>query len=137
MVQFLDVDPSKIPTMRQGRRGRVSYPLLKTFMETGKKCAQLDRTGIQSSFQGLYSCLGSYIKNHGLPIQLFSADGEIYLLRTDLDNEGNPLDTTTVSAEQQITADGNVGSEASIPAARITPQEVSSRGKIEAKKGNK
>jgi len=91
MVKFIDVDPNEIDNTRQGRRGRVSYPILKSFLETGKYVAILDRTGMQQSFQGLYSCLGSYIRNHHLPIKLFSRDRQLYLMRLDIDKEGNEI----------------------------------------------
>lgn len=94
MVKFIDVDPDDVPNMRAPHRGRVSYPILKTFLETGKVVAQLDREGIQQSFQSLYSSLSAYIRNHELPINMFSREGEIYLARTDIDDEGNasPID---------------------------------------------
>jgi hypothetical protein len=89
MVKFLDVDPDDIPMNREGRRGRVSYPILKSFLETGKHVAMLDRTGMQQSFQSLYSCLNSYIRNHDMPIKLFSRQNQLYLMRLDIDDEGN------------------------------------------------
>jgi hypothetical protein len=100
MVNFIDVDPDLIPNMRTPHRGRVSYPILKTFLETGKVVAQLDRTGIQQSFQSLYSSVSAYIRNHELPINLFSREGEIYLARTDLDENGNVKPTTLDAVAQ-------------------------------------
>ena len=47
MVKFIDIDPDEIPRFSEGRRGRVSYPILKSFLETGKILVMLDRTGIQ------------------------------------------------------------------------------------------
>ena len=88
-MKFNAVDPDEIPSMREGRRGRVSYPILKSFMETGIVCAQLDRTGMQQSFQSLYSSLSAYIRSHELPIKLFSRGGQIYLLRLDLNPDGS------------------------------------------------
>jgi hypothetical protein len=85
MVKFIDVDPNEIPNLRDGRRGRVSYPILKSFMETGKVLAKLDRTGIQQSLQSLNSSLGAYIRSHNLPLRVFNRQGEIYLARTDTD----------------------------------------------------
>jgi hypothetical protein len=104
MVQFLDVDPDDIPNHREGRRGRVSYPILKSFLETDKYVVQLDRTGMQQSFQALYSCLNSYIRNHELPIRIFSRSGEIYLMRTDVDKDGN-----TIENDGLTTTEGNAG----------------------------
>jgi hypothetical protein len=75
--------------MRAPHRGRVSYPILKTFLETNKVVAQLDRTGIQQNLQSLYSSLSAYIRSHELPIKLFSREGELYLARLDLDENGD------------------------------------------------
>lgn len=84
MVKFLEVDPEDVPNFRESHRGRVSYPILKSFLETGMPLAQLDRTGIQQSLQSLNSSLGAYIRSHGLPIKMFTRRGEVYLARTDL-----------------------------------------------------
>jgi hypothetical protein len=89
MVKFIDVDPNEVPNFRESRRGRVSYPILKSFLETGKPLVQLDRTGVQQSLQSLSSSLGAYIRNHELPVKLFQRRGEIYLMRTDIDEGGS------------------------------------------------
>lgn len=89
MVKILPVDPNEIPNLREAHRGRVSYPILKTFLETGFVAGQVDRTGIQQSLQGLNSSLNAYIKSHGLPIKLINRGGQIYLIRLDTDDDGN------------------------------------------------
>lgn len=91
MVKFIDVDPNKIDDASFTHRGRVSYPILKAFLETGKYVVQLDRTGMQQSFQGLYSSLNSYIRNHRLPVKLLSRGGQLMLMRLDIDPKGNPI----------------------------------------------
>jgi len=91
MVKFIDVDPTELDDTRTGRRGRVSYPILKSFLETGKFLVMLDRTGMQQSVMGLSSALNSYIRNHQMPIKLFTRSGQIYLMRLDVDKEGNPI----------------------------------------------
>jgi hypothetical protein len=89
MVKFVPVDPDEVPNFRESHRGRVSYPILKSFLETGMVLVKLDRTGIQQSLQSLNSSLGAYIRNHGLPVKIFNRMGEIYLMRLDADEEGN------------------------------------------------
>lgn len=91
VVKFIDVDPDEVPNLREAHRGRVSYPILKSFLETGKTLVILDRTGIQQSLQSLNSSLGAYIRNHTLPIKLFTRGGQIYLMRTDTDEAGNAV----------------------------------------------
>jgi hypothetical protein len=91
MVKFIPVKPEDIPNFRESHRGRVSYPILKAFLETGEVLVQVDREGVQQSLQGLNSSLGAYIKSHNLPIKLFNRGGELYLMRTDTDDEGDVL----------------------------------------------
>lgn len=91
MVKFIDVNPNDLDDSSFTHRGRVSYPILKAFLETGKYVVQLDRTGMQQSFQGLYSSLGSYIRNHHLPVKLFSRGGQLLLMRLDIDKDGKPI----------------------------------------------
>jgi hypothetical protein len=88
MVKFIDVDPSEISNFVGGRRGRVSYPILKSFLETGKTLVKLDRTGIQQNLQSLTSSLNAYVKSHNLPVKIFQRQGELYLARTDTDEAG-------------------------------------------------
>jgi len=87
--RFVPVDPDEIPNIREARRGRVSYPLLKGFLESMLPIARLDRTGISRTSYSLSMTLGLYIKNHELPIKVCTRKGEIYLARTDVDDEGN------------------------------------------------
>lgn len=91
MVKFVDIDPAEINTERSGRRGRVSYPILKAFMERNAKVSKLDLTGLDKNPQYLRSVLHAYIKSHKMPIKVFSADGELHLMRLDLDNDGNAI----------------------------------------------
>jgi hypothetical protein len=116
VVKFIDVDPDQIPNMRDAHRGRVSYPILKSFLETGKTAVQLDRTGMQQSLVSLNSSLGAYIRSHELPIKLFTRGGEIYLIRTDLDAEGNVV---------PVSPNGGRGVTGEVK--DITPDEVSER----------
>lgn len=134
MVKFVDVDPRDIPFNREGRRGRVSYPILKSFLETNKVCVKLDRTGVQQSFQALYSMLRAYVMSHQLPIKIFSSGGEIYLMRIDMDAEGNPVANWR---EQLASTDGNAGMLADVPAKPITAEEVTSRAQQERGKTTK
>jgi hypothetical protein len=90
MVKFKEIDPADVHLVRSGRRGRVSYPILKMFLESGMAVGQLDRTGIQQSLMSLNSSLGAYIRNHNLPLEMWTSQGEIYLARTDIDDEGKP-----------------------------------------------
>lgn len=104
MVRFIPVDPEEIDNTRQGRRGRVSYPILKTFMESGLPVAQLDRTGMQQKLQSLMSGLNYYINAHDYPVSMFIRRGELFFVRTDLDKDGNPIsdDAEEVSGDMAV-----------------------------------
>jgi hypothetical protein len=90
VVKFTEVDPEDVHLVRSGRRGRVSYPILKMFLESGMAVGKLDRAGMQQSLMSLNSSLGAYIRNHELPLQMWTSQGEIYLARTDIGDDGKP-----------------------------------------------
>ena len=92
MVKFDAVDPAEINNLRAPHRGRVSYPILKGFLETDLFLAKLDRTGMQQSNQSLYSSLGAYIRSHNMPIRLFQRQGDMYLMRLDIDESGATIE---------------------------------------------
>lgn len=123
MVKFVDVDPEEIPNHREGRRGRVSYPILKSFLETNKYVAMLDRTGMQQSLQSLYSSLRAYIVSHELPIKIFSRQGQIYLMRLDIDEEGNFIE----GWQLERASDGRIGMERDAESKPLTSDEVAER----------
>lgn len=126
MVKFIEVNPDEIDNTREAHRGRVSYPILKSFLETNLYVAQLDRTGIQTSFQALYSSLNSYIRNHNLPIKLFSRAGLIYLMRLDIDKGGNIIPDW---GAKMVEAWGTP--------LEITPEVVTQRFEVEKEKATK
>jgi hypothetical protein len=90
MVMFIKKDPADLNVNRLGRRGRVSYPLLKSFMEANIKLAEVDLEGLDRNPTYLRSVLAAYINSHRLPIRLFSAEGKLHMMRLDLDNDGHP-----------------------------------------------
>ena len=109
MVKFepvnVDEFENEVRSAKKGHRGRVSYPILKMFLESDLYMAKLDRTGMQQSLRGLYSCLRSYIENHNMPINLRQRSGEIYLNRTDIDKDGNPIDREEAEKEREEEAE--------------------------------
>lgn len=124
MVKLIPVDPADVPTERSGRRGRVSYPIIKNFLEMNQKMCKLDLTGLDKNPAYLRSVLYSYIKSHNLPIKVFSADGELHLMRLDLDNEGNLIEGWEA---KESTTDGHSGSLVDEIPVEITVNEVSKR----------
>lgn len=131
MVKFIDVKPEDIPNYRESHRGRVSYPILKSFLETNKPIAQLDRTGMQQGLQSLNTCLNQYIRKHELPIKMFTRRGEIYLARTDVDAEGNVIARETKSGELPRTIEPVVEAEDLEDIVSVNPEEALARFAIE------
>lgn len=146
MVMFTQVDPADLNTDRLGRRGRVSYPILKAFMEANIKCAKpnIDELGKNPAY--LRSVLTSYINSHNLPIKLFSAGGVLHLMRTDLDNDGKPIEdpnrtpmgmkskldvTTAPTVEVERPTEGAAGHLRDIEARPIDAAEVAARFSVE------
>lgn len=116
-MKFVEVDPDEIDNTVATHRGRVSYPLLKQFLESGLFIAKLDRTGMQQSYQSLYSSVSGYIRRHNLPIKMFSRAGDVYFMRIDIDKHGNKIPGWETAQLQQHIDD----------VADLTPEEVSKR----------
>ena len=133
MVKFVDIDPSEIDTERLGRRGRVSYPILKAFMERNVKLSKLDLTGFAKNPTYLRSVLNAYVKNHNMPIKIFSAGGDIHLMRLDLDNEHKSIHWEP----GMDTTEGAEGSMRDDPAEPITAKTVRRRAAKEKGKTTK
>lgn len=137
MVKLIEVDPADIPTERLGRRGRVSYPLLKSFLESGIRCAKLDTTGLDKNINYLRSVLYSYIRSHGLPIKLFSADGDLHLLRLNMNAAGEIDPNWKPDTSEERPTEGAAGHLRDLEAEMISPIEVERRFQQEKGKSTK
>ena len=124
MVKFVDIDPADIDTSRSGRRGRVSYPIIKAFMERNSKVSQLDLTGLNKNPTYLRSVLTAYVRSHNMPIKIFAADGILHMMRLDLENDGTPIEGWT---PEMLTTEGNAGLERDLEARPLTGAEVAAR----------
>lgn len=124
MVKFVDIDPKDIDTSRSGRRGRVSYPILKAFLERNSKVSKLDLTGLHKNPAYLRSVLHSYARSHNMPIKIFSAGGDLHLMRLDIDNDGNPIEGWQ---DQLEASEGSAGLERDLEPAPINGAEVKKR----------
>jgi hypothetical protein len=87
----------------------------------------MDRTGIQQSLQSLQSCLFSYIRNHELPIKMFTRGGQIYFMRLDIDKNGNPMGDW----KEEHATEGRDGADRNVIAIPIDDAEVATRFKEE------
>jgi hypothetical protein len=70
----------------------MSYPILKAFLESNKFIVQFDPESIGKTVNSLGSSLSSYAKSHELPVKAFQRDGKLYLLRLDMDEDGNSIE---------------------------------------------
>lgn len=125
MVKLIPMDPAEIDTSRSGRRGRVSYPIIKSFMEQNVKVVKLDLTGLNKNPQYLRTVLTSYIKNHNMPIKIFSAAGDLCLMRLDLNNDGSPKEDW--QSNNELTTEGAAGHERNMEPVAIDATEVAKR----------
>lgn len=135
MVKFIDIDPADIDTSRHSRRGRVSYPIIKGFLERNVKVSKLDLTGLDKNPQYLRSVLQTYITNHNMPIKLFSAGGALHLMRLDIDNDGNPIEDW--EEKNPRTTEGAAGLQRFLEPKAITGEEVERRFQEEVGKSTK
>lgn len=92
MVKFIDVDPDEFVGRREGRKGALSYPILKAFLETQKKAVKVDRSEpplSKKTIMSIRTSMDTYIKSHQMPIRTMQRGENLYLIRRDLDDEGN------------------------------------------------
>lgn len=137
MVTFVDINPADIDTSRAGRRGRVSYPIIKGFMERNVKVSQVIDLPEGKNPQYMRSVLTTYINNHQLPIKLFSANGIMHLMRLDLNNDGTANPDWNKGTEGLITTEGAPGAERDVVVKPLDAAEVAARFAQEGKKTTK
>jgi hypothetical protein len=94
-MKFVKVDPHEaqdLLTREAIHRGRVSYPLLKSFLECKMFLARLDKEGLGQKSYVLTASLRAYAKSHNLPVEVFTRQGEVYFRRLDIDEDGKPVE---------------------------------------------
>lgn len=91
------VDPDEIDNLREGRRGRVAYPILKSFLEMIDPETQrplyvalVNHEELKRTVMSLSTGLSMYIKAHGLPLRVFQRSGKLYICRLDVLRDGTP-----------------------------------------------
>jgi len=92
MVQFIKRTPDEVDNTRLGVKGRVSYPIIKGFMETGYFLAEVDLTAEKRKPQTMYALITSYVKTHELPVKPLMRSSKLYLMRLDIDQEGSKVE---------------------------------------------
>ena len=89
--RFIALDPEEVEEVMNhdasSRRGRVSYPILKGFLESGMDVAKLNREGLNHPAMHYQTLLKMYIEGHNMPVRLRLVNGELYLIRKEIDEE--------------------------------------------------
>lgn len=96
-MKFEEVDPKEFQSFHAAGRGRQSYPLLKTFIESGLTIGRLDPEGQKINRQSMFQSLASYCRRNNLPVKVMQRSGSIYCVRTDLDDEGNVIGGSNIT----------------------------------------
>lgn len=92
MELFTPIDPDQVPNAFSGGRGRWAYPFLKAYLEAGEAVVKINRNHPMiggRSTMNITTGLKNYIDKHKLPIKTFQRDGEPYLARTDMKEDGS------------------------------------------------
>lgn len=90
MVKFVPVDPREVQAIKAGHRGRLSAQMLEEFMEADMWIAEIPQSEIEGKTSSLVAALGTYAKNHDIPVKAFLRRNRAFLLRLDIDDQGNP-----------------------------------------------
>lgn len=90
MVRFKDISKEDLEALPgRGRRGGISWPICKAFLDTGKYMVEVDLEDLGRTVDQIAPTLMSYIKKHRLPIRVIRRSGRMFLQRLDVDEEGN------------------------------------------------
>ena len=73
---------------REPRRGRMSYPICKGFLESGLRIAILKKEDLPKPATHMKAVLDFYVRSHKLPIKLIASEGNLYFARLDLNADG-------------------------------------------------
>lgn len=100
--RFIALDPEEVEEVMNhdasSRRGRVSYPILKGFLESGMEVAKLNREGLGHPAMHYQTLLKMYIEGHNMPVRLRLVNGELYLIRKEVAEEGEEKEDTKKEA---------------------------------------
>jgi len=100
-MQLIEVPVT--PDLVKPGKGRISYPLLKEFLDSGMGAAKVDHEDVETNVGNLYVTLSLYIKAHSLPVRVTMRKQELYLGRTDADDKGkaSKLNLDEMKAERK------------------------------------
>ncbi len=88
MVKFTDVDPKSIEASSQSNS---SGAILAAFVERNKKVSKLELTDNDKTPGHFRAALGAYAASHTMNVKVFMKNGDVYLMRTALDDNDKPI----------------------------------------------
>lgn len=104
MVEQIPLTDEELEKLLAGgrgmRRGRVSYPILKMFIESGHKAVKLDIEGTKAYSRA--QMLRQYAKEHNLPVKILVRQKQLYLVKAEEfpeEEPEEPIDITEESSE--------------------------------------
>lgn len=87
-MKLVPVDPADVEKFSVGRRGGFCSSLLKEFLESNSPCSKLERGDTVRTLISMSASLSMYIRSRDLPVKVMQRQGEIYLVRMDLNADG-------------------------------------------------
>ncbi len=90
-VTFVKRTLEDIDNTREGVRGRVSYPIIKGFMENGDQVSEVMLEGTGRKPETLQMLLRSYVETHRLPVKVLCRKKRLFLIRLDIDDKGKAI----------------------------------------------
>lgn len=120
-MKLIKVDPSEVNNLREGTRGRVSYPILKGFLESDAYLMNVELGPDERTPSSMCGLLKLYLQRHPMPVKPFTRSGKLYLVRLDIDENGKAIKNW----EQKLV---DRDDDFSTKAATITPEVVDQKG---------
>jgi len=115
MVEMTPLSDEELEKLLEGgrgmRRGRVSYPIFKMFMEGSANAVKLDIQAKNAYYRA--QVLRQYAKEHKLPVKIITRSKEIFLVKSEVVPEeelGEPVDLTEANpdADKEIEEKGKM-----------------------------
>jgi hypothetical protein len=91
-MKFEPIEPQELEKSFESRRGRVSYPIIKGFMETGQYAAKVNFEDPSRKPATMYILLKSYVANNDVPVKVLLRKNRVILVRLDINEKGDKID---------------------------------------------
>jgi len=96
MVKFERVKEDEVVATQRKMQGKVSYPLLKAFIEANMHMAKVSSEELAKEFKrkpgNLAMTLRQYARKHEMPVDVVVRNNTLYFIRLDIDKEGQKIE---------------------------------------------